>query len=95
MSKKLCTPFCDARKPCSEHHELLIALLNCSDLRSSDTTSNMEVFEKTVKKYLETGWQPDDDVPDSTEGYRFPLIHWACVLGKCQAIQWLLENGMC
>ena len=95
MAQKLCTPFCDGKKPCNPHHELLVALMNCSDQRcASKKYANMEQFQKTVKKCIKNGWKREDDVPDSNPGYQFPLIHWSCVLGKCEATQWLIENGM-
>lgn len=90
MSKKVCTPFCNERSPCPKHHDLLIALLNCSDTKAR---LSMDKFESTVKAYMKKGWNKDDDIPDTVETYRFPLIHWASVLGKCSTLEWLLFNG--
>lgn len=86
-----CTPFCDKNKQCSEHHELLVAIVNCTDMLGS--LSNLENLKDCVEKYLKTGWNKDDAVPDTVFENRIPLIHWAASLGKCNALEWMLASG--
>ncbi|XP_022779587.1 uncharacterized protein LOC111321069 isoform X2 [Stylophora pistillata] len=91
MARNTCTPFCDKRKPCPKHHDLLVAILECSDMR--DKRGKMDEFEETVKSFLKKGWKRDEEIPDPVKNYRFPLLHWAGVLGKCRAMEWLIKNG--
>lgn len=86
-----CTPFCDKNKDCPEHHELLVAIVNCTDMLGS--LSNLDSLKECVDKYIKKGWNKDDDVPDPVIENRFPLIHWAASLGKCNALEWMLASG--
>lgn len=86
-----CTPFCDKNKECPEHHELLVAIINCTDMLGS--LSNLDNLKESVDKYTKTGWGKDDDVPDAVLENRCPLIHWAAALGKCNALEWMLASG--
>ena len=92
MAAKVCTPFCSDRRPCVKHHDLLVALLNCADNRSSVRHST-DQLESTVVRYINSGWSKDDDIDDPVELYRFPLVHWASVLGKVTALEWMIHNG--
>lgn len=93
MARKMCTPFCDTKKTCPKHHDLLLAVIACSDMR--DKRGNMQEFEDTVKNFLKKGWKREDEIPDPVKNYRFPLLHWAGVLGKCRAMEWMIKNGRC
>lgn len=86
-----CTPFCDKNKECPEHHELLVAIINCTDMLGS--LSNLDNLKESVDKYTKGGWGKDDDVPDAVLENRCPLIHWAAALGKCNALEWMLASG--
>lgn len=86
-----CTPFCEKNKECPEHHELLVAIVNCTDMLGS--LSNLDNLKECVEKYTKGGWSKDDDVPDAVTENRFPLIHWAAALGKCNALEWMLASG--
>ncbi|EDO42782.1 predicted protein [Nematostella vectensis] len=86
-----CTPFCDKSKECPEHHELLVSIVNCTDMLGS--LSNLDGLKECVEKYVNKGWNRDDDVPDPVLENRFPLIHWAAALGKCNALEWMLSSG--
>ncbi|KAL9983061.1 hypothetical protein ACROYT_G005188 [Oculina patagonica] len=86
-----CTPFCDKNKECPEHHELLVAIVNCTDMLGS--LSNLDNLKESVEKYTKGGWGKDDDVPDAVLENRCPLIHWAASLGKCNALEWMLASG--
>lgn len=93
MARKTCTPFCDRKKDCPKHHDLLLAVIGCSDMR--DKRGNLKEFEDTVKSFLKKGWKREDEIPDPVKNYRFPLLHWAGVLGKCRAMEWMIKNGRC
>ncbi|RMX44069.1 hypothetical protein pdam_00015033 [Pocillopora damicornis] len=86
-----CTPFCDKNKECPDHHELLVAIVNCTDMLGS--LSNLDNLKECVEKYTKGGWGKDDDVPDAVMENRCPLIHWAASLGKCNALEWMLASG--
>ena len=86
-----CTPFCEKNKECPEHHELLVAIVNCTDMLGS--LSNLDNLKECVDKYTKGGWNKDGDVPDAVTENRFPLIHWAAALGKCNALEWMLASG--
>lgn len=86
-----CTPFCDKNKDCPDHHELLVAIVNCTDMLGS--LSNLDNLKECVEKYTKSGWGKDDDVPDAVMENRCPLIHWAASLGKCNALEWMLASG--
>ncbi|KAL9974856.1 hypothetical protein ACROYT_G011952 [Oculina patagonica] len=91
MARKMCTPFCDRKKDCPKHHDLLLAVIACTDMR--DKRGNMQEFEDTVQSFLKKGWKRDEEIPDPVKNYRFPLLHWAGVLGKCRAMEWMIKNG--
>ena len=86
-----CTPFCEKNKECPDHHELLVAIVNCTDMLGS--LSNLDNLKECVEKYTKGGWGKDDAVPDAVMENRFPLIHWAAALGKCNALEWMLASG--
>ena len=60
-----------------------------------DKRGNLKEFEDTVKSFLKKGWKREDEIPDPVKNYRFPLLHWAGVLGKCRAMEWMIKNGRC
>lgn len=88
-------PFC--KLYCSEkHHDLLLAIINIPSDKGSkknDCNGGLEEFESCVQSYLKKGWQKNDVVPDAVEDYKFPLVHWASVLGKPKALEWLIKKG--
>ena len=86
-----CTPFCDKNTQCPEHHEILQAIVNCTDQLGH--LSNLDVLKSCLEKHESLGWAKNDDVPDPVLGNRLPLIHWAAALGKCNAMEWMLNSG--
>ena len=74
-------------------HELIEAIDSCSNWPGR--RSNLDNLEKCIEKHEERGWDKNGDVPDAKPANRYPLIHWAAVLGKYMALKWLLkpENG--
>ena len=86
-----CTPFCDKTMECPEHHEILQAVVNCTDQLGH--LSNLDVLKTSIEKFQTLGWDKNDDVPDPVPNNRLPLIHWAASLGKCNALEWMLNSG--
>ena len=83
------TVFCPEN--CStRHNEMILALCACND----DTTRPGELTSLKLALYshLQNGWNAQSSVPDVLPAFRFPLVHWACVLGKTQALSWLLTK---
>ena len=86
-----CSPFCDKTVECPEHHELLQAIVNCTDQLGH--LSNLDTLKSSIEKYQSLGWDKNDTVPDPVAANRLPLIHWAASLGKCNALEWMVSNG--
>lgn len=86
-----CTPFCDKTIECPEHHEVLQAIVNCTDQLGH--LSNLDVLKTSIEKYQQLGWNKNDPVMDPVPINRLPLIHWAASLGKCNALEWMLSSG--
>ena len=86
-----CTPFCEKSVDCPEHHELLQAIVNCTDQLGH--LSNLEILKNCVEKYESLGWDKNDDIPDPVISNRYPLVHWAASLGKCNALEWMVHNN--
>ena len=90
-----CTPFCSPCDKGYKHHELLVALLNTKDVECGffDETDH-ELLKSVIKKYQSKGWNIDSEISEDNEEFRFPLLHWACVLGKIRTVRWLLDYGL-
>lgn len=86
-----CTPFCDKSVECPDHHELLQAIVNCTDQLGH--LSNLDVLKNSIEKHKSLGWDKNEDIPDPVPTNRLPLVHWAACLGKCNALEWLLNSG--
>lgn len=93
MAKKMCTPFCDPKKACPKHHDLLLSLLNCSEKRDRNANVSFEHFQNTVRAFVSKGWNLNDDVPDPCQKCQYPLLHWVSVLGKCRLMEWMIDFG--
>lgn len=91
-----CTPFC---RPCDKgykHHELLVTLLN---MRDSETiwpsfSEDHELLKSVINKHKANGWDINTEIMEENVEFRFPLLHWACVLGKIRTVRWLLDQGL-
>ncbi|XP_065649577.1 uncharacterized protein LOC100215049 [Hydra vulgaris] len=86
-----CTPFCDKSVECPEHHEILQAVVNCTDQLGH--LSNLEVLKNNIEKNESMGWDKNSEIPDPVRENCLPLIHWAASLGKCNALEWMLNSG--
>lgn len=83
-----CTPFCGPCGKTYKHSDLLVALLN-----TKDHDKNFFSLSSEIRKLEKGGWNRNDEIPEVNRKYQFPLIHWACVLGKTNAVRWLLDQG--
>ena len=92
-----CTPFCSPCNKGYKHHELLLALLNTQDFDqgTGDIELGHQRLNSVINKYKAKGWDHNSEIWEENEEFRFPLLHWACVLGKIRTVQWLLDNGTC
>ena len=83
------TVFCP--ETCSvKHNEMIIALSAISD--DSRKPPDLGSLKVALYSHLQTGWNAQSSVPDALSEFRFPLVHWACVLGRTQALSWLLSK---
>lgn len=83
------TVFCPEN--CSmKHNEMIIALSAISD--DSRNPPDLGSLKVALYSHLQTGWNAQSNVPDALSEFRFPLVQWACVLGRTQALSWLLTK---
>jgi len=72
-------------------HELIILLIKCSNTNKVDNID----FEKCLDKYAAAKWFRTGCVPARRGKFRFPLVHWACILGKYKILEFLVnEKGL-
>lgn len=82
------TVFCP--EECSlRHNEMILALSGNEDHKKPSDLSSLKV---ALYSHLQNGWNAHCNVPDALPEFRFPLVHWACVLGRTQALNWLLTK---
>ena len=65
-----------------------MSLVKCTNHAESE---RME-FKKALDKFAKTKWLRGDCVPDKNDKNRFPLIHWACILGKYKVLEYLVSE---
>ncbi|XP_028399920.1 AF4/FMR2 family member 4-like [Dendronephthya gigantea] len=87
--KKQCTPFCEPVCQFSgRHHKILVAVINCVD------NQGYNKFTKTITKFLRKGWNLNEIIDDPDPEFRYPLLHWATVLGNILVLEWCIEKGL-
>ena len=79
-----CTAFCNSKCE-GDHHPLLKSLFQVKSKNS------LNRFDNLLRAYLIYDFQLDDGVPDSRPTFRYPLIHWAAVLGRVRVMRLLLQ----
>ena len=83
------TVFCPNN--CSvKHNEMIIALSGIAD--ACRNPPDLGALKVALYSHLQTGWNAQSNVPDALAEFRFPLVQWACVLGRTQALSWLLTK---
>lgn len=83
------TVFCPEN--CSvKHNEMIIALSAISD--DTRKPPDLGALKVALYSHLQSGWNAQSSVPDALLEFRFPLVQWACVLGRTQALSWLLSK---
>ena len=65
-----------------------MSLVKCTNHAESE---RME-FKKALDKCAKTKWLRGDCVPEKNDKMRFPLIHWACILGKYKVLDHLVSE---
>ncbi|XP_032239179.2 uncharacterized protein LOC116619003 [Nematostella vectensis] len=76
------------------HHPLVVALLKVSTgITSGSVDVGLESFKSVVSKHLQEGWCANSNVKDQDENLQFPLLHLACMFGKCSAVDWLINEA--
>lgn len=73
-----------------KHNEMILALSAISD--DSRKPPDLGALKVALYSHLQTGWNAQSSVPDALTEFRFPLVHWACVLGRTQVLSWLLSK---
>lgn len=86
--KKACPPFCNPDTCHKEHHPLIVHLVNIGD----NDERSLDKF-KSVLKDSRYSVAPEQPIPDPFREYRYPVLHWASVLGKVAVIEYLIRNG--
>ena len=89
ISKPEHTVFCP--ESCSSrHNEMILALTASGD--DNRKPADLDALKVAINSHLQNGWNAQTSVPDALPEFRFPLVQWACVLGKTQALSWLLTK---
>lgn len=65
-----------------------MVLVRCTNIPNQE-----KEFQQCLQRYKKQGWLYKDCVPDKAEELRYPLVHWACILGKHIALEVLVEKG--
>lgn len=65
-----------------------MTLAKCSNGSEMEKTD----FKKSLEKFIKTKWIHTDCVPEKNEKLRFPLVHWACILGKYKPLEYLVSE---
>ena len=86
------TPFCHITCTAT-HHKLLVSLLNCPN---SDHVAAKDVFVKQVNEFITQAGKSaktkvNAGLPDPVASFKYPLVHWVCVLGKFKILAKLAE----
>ena len=88
MTEKKCPPFCNPVTCHKQHHVLIVKLVNIDE----KDESSFESFKSELKNFR-ASIAPEHPIPDSFREYRYPILHWASVLGKVKAVEFLIKNG--
>ena len=81
---KSCSSFC-TNKCEGDHHKLLLSLFQ---LKCKETFSQ---FKQLLRVYRIHGFRIENGIPDSRPNFRYPLLHWAAVLGQAEVVEMLLK----
>lgn len=65
-----------------------MSMMKCTNNAETEKTE----FKKALDKFAKTKWLRGDCVPDKNDKIRFPLIHWACMLGKYKVLEYLVSE---
>lgn len=88
----LCTPFCEDN--CAfrgKHNELILSLVR---LHETERISLEEWKASVISGKLTCDLNEPLQDPNPNPDFCFSLLHWAAVLGKVKAIEWLLTQDL-
>eukprot|EP00112_Aurelia_sp_Birch-Aquarium-sp1_P022391 Seg6295.4 transcript_id=Seg6295.4/GoldUCD/mRNA.D3Y31 product="Regulatory protein SWI6" protein_id=Seg6295.4/GoldUCD/D3Y31 len=85
--RKRCPPFCPDTCDVT-HDKFIICLIN---MQEGDRKS-YERF-KALFQHYRPNRRPEEPVQDPIREYQHPLLHWASVLGKVSAVNYLINKG--
>ena len=88
MMPERCPPFCNQDTCTIQHHLLIVSLVNIDE----NDDSSFEYFKATLA-HFSSSIKPGQCIPDPYKEYRYPVLHWASVLGKVNAVKFLTNNG--
>ena len=81
---KGCSSFC-TNKCDGDHHKLLLMLFQVKCKES------LSKFQQLLRTYRIHGFCVENGIPDSRPNFRYPLLHWAAVLGQVDVVRMLLK----
>lgn len=82
----LCTPFCEENcEYQGQHNDMIMSLV---DLHESDR----EILDAWKECVISLSYDLNKPLADPNPNFRYPLLHWAAMLGKVKAVQWLLNE---
>ncbi|XP_068678368.1 uncharacterized protein [Montipora foliosa] len=87
------TPFCHTTCT-AQHHKLILSLLKCSNYNYG--AANGDNFMKQVNEIVTQAGKfarlrVNADLVDPVASFKYPLVHWVCVLGKFRVLGKLAE----
>ena len=82
----LCTPFCEENcEYQGQHNDMIMSLV---DLHESDR----EILDAWKECVISLSYDLNKPLADPNPNFRYPLLHWAAMLGKGKAVQCLLTD---
>nr|XP_006821891.1 PREDICTED: uncharacterized protein LOC102810282 [Saccoglossus kowalevskii] len=59
---------------------------------SLSTKEDQKKLSSCIAKYEKEGWNREDNIPDVEPEFCYPLLHWACALGKVSTVKYLIKT---
>ena len=82
----LCTPFCEENCEFQgQHNDMIMSLVNLHE-------SDGEYLDAWKECVISLGCDLNEPLEDPNPNFRYPLLHWAAMLGKVKAVQCLLTQ---
>lgn len=82
----LCTPFCEENCEFQgQHNDMIMSLVNLHE-------SDGECLDAWKECVISLGCDLNEPLEDPNPNFRYPLLHWAAMLGNVKAVQCLLTE---